>query len=116
MKFNDHEYFGQWFPKYDPKLHDAIMGPVEEFVYNESAVGYDEAKAGGEFVRIGVGALRKPDETKFQRFKTYDIVDTGKWTVRKGGIGSSSPRISGTTTATPTTTPSASLSTKRSRE
>lgn len=85
LKFKDHEYFGQWFPKYDPKLHDAIMGPVEEFVYNESAVGYDEAKAGGEFVRIGVGALRKPDETKFQRFKTYDIVDPGKWTVRKGG-------------------------------
>ena len=84
LKAKDHEYFGQWFPKYDPKLHDAIMGPVEEFVYNESAVGYDEAKPGGEFVRIGVGALRKPDEAKFERFKTYDIIDGGQWTVRKG--------------------------------
>jgi hypothetical protein len=84
LKANHHEYFGQWFPKYDPKLHDAIMGPVEEFVYNESAVGYDEAKPGEEFVRIGVGALRKPDESKFQRFKTYEIVDGGKWSVRKG--------------------------------
>jgi hypothetical protein len=84
LKTKDHEYFGQWFPKYDPKLHDAIMGPVEEFVYNESAVGYDEARPGGEFVRIGVGALRKPDEAKFGRFKTYEIIDGGKWTVRKG--------------------------------
>src|SRR6476469_3678787 len=25
LKAKDHEYFGQWFPKYDPKLHDAIM-------------------------------------------------------------------------------------------
>ena len=46
LKMKEHEYFGQWFPKYDPKLHDAIMGPVEEFVYNEMALGYDEAKAG----------------------------------------------------------------------
>ena len=23
------EYFGQWFPRYDPKLHDSIQGPVE---------------------------------------------------------------------------------------
>src|SRR4051794_26812254 len=37
---NNHEYFGQWFPKYDPKLHDAIMGPVEEFVTDDSALGY----------------------------------------------------------------------------
>src|ERR1035438_5190147 len=31
LEWNGHKYFGQWFPRYDPKLHDAIMGPVEEF-------------------------------------------------------------------------------------
>ena len=30
LKWRDHEYFGQWFEKYDPKIHDAIAGPVEE--------------------------------------------------------------------------------------
>ena len=85
LKANGHEYFGQWFPKYDPKLHDAIMGPVEEFSSKDSSLGYDEAKAGGEFIRIGVGAVRKPEEASYQRFKTYDIVDGGKWTVKKGG-------------------------------
>src|SRR5690606_14397602 len=64
--------------------HDAIMGPVEEFTTNDSALGYDEAPTGGEFIRIGVGALRKPEEKAWQRFKTYDIVDPGKWNVRKG--------------------------------
>ena len=32
LKWNGHEYFGQWFERHDPKIHDAIMGPVEEFL------------------------------------------------------------------------------------
>src|SRR5205085_1104780 len=52
LEWNGHSYFGQWFPRYDPKLHDAIMGPVEEF----SGLGYDDVKVGESFVRIGVGA------------------------------------------------------------
>ena len=35
-------------------------------------------------MRIGVGAVRKPDEPAYRRFDTYDIVDPGKWTVNKG--------------------------------
>ncbi len=83
LKTLGHEYFGKWFAEYDPKLHDAIMGPVEEFTTRGSALGYDEAKVGETFVRIGVGALRKPDEPRFERFKTYDIVDVGKWEFEK---------------------------------
>jgi hypothetical protein len=84
LKTKDHEYFGQWFEKYDPKLHDAIMGPVEEFMTDEKGLGYDEAQAGGEFIRIGVGAVRKPEERRYERFKTYDIVDGGKRSIRNG--------------------------------
>jgi hypothetical protein len=83
LHYKGHSYFGQWFERYDPKLHDAIMGPVEEFLTNRnSALGYDESKAGGTFVKIGVGVLRKPDEPRFRQFNTYEIVDPGKWTVR----------------------------------
>src|SRR6266446_3768929 len=32
LEWNGHSYFGQWFERYDPKLHDAITGPVEEFL------------------------------------------------------------------------------------
>jgi len=85
LKTAHHEYFGQWFPKYDPKIHDAIMGPVEEFVKGDTAIGYDEDPAGGTFLRIGVGVVRKPaGEKKFVRFKTYEIVDPGHRALRQG--------------------------------
>ena len=75
-----HNYFGVWFEGYDPKKHDAITGPVESF----NAIGYDDAAPGGKFLRIGVGWLRRPDDPRVNDFKTYDIVDSGKWAVRKG--------------------------------
>jgi hypothetical protein len=84
LEANGRNYFGQWFERYDPKIHDAITGPVEEFLSGDTALGYNEAKAGEKFVRIGVGALRKPEERQFQRFKTYEILDHGKWATRTG--------------------------------
>lgn len=91
LTFEGHNYFGPWFEKYDPKIHDAISGPVEEFFGGAPSVGHDtatglgynEAKPGGTFIRIGVGVLRKPEEEKFNRFKTYEIVDAGKWKVER---------------------------------
>ncbi|MBA2356510.1 MAG: hypothetical protein H0V80_17810 [Acidobacteria bacterium] len=84
LTWNGHEYFGQWFASYDPTTHDAITGPVEEFLTGDAALGYAEAAPGGTFVRIGVGVLRKPAEPAFQRFATYAIVDPGAWTTRQG--------------------------------
>lgn len=84
LEYKGHSYFGQWNPApYTPKLHDAIMGPVEEFLTDGMGLGYADAKPGGTFIKIGVGLIRKPEEPKFQQFKTYDIVDNGKWTVKK---------------------------------
>jgi hypothetical protein len=84
LKWNGHEYFGPWFERHDPKIHDAITGPVEEFLTGDAGLGYAEAKPGESFVRIGVGAVKKPDEPAYRRFETYEIVDPGKWTVKKG--------------------------------
>jgi len=84
LQYKGHSYFGMWNPApYDPKLHDAIMGPVEEFLTDGMGLGYAEAKPGGTFVKIGVGVIRKPEEAKFQQFKTYEIADPGKWTVHQ---------------------------------
>jgi hypothetical protein len=82
LKWGGHEYFGQWFEKYDPKIHDAITGPVEEFLTDDAGLGYAEAKPGEVFVRIGVGAVRKPDEPAYRRFELYDVVDHGKWSTK----------------------------------
>ena len=80
LKYQGHDYFGQWFARHNPVAHDAICGPVNEYW----EVGYDQAPAGGEFVRIGVGGLRKPDNGRFDQYKYYDIINPGKWTVKKG--------------------------------
>lgn len=83
LTWNGHEYFGPWFDRHDPKIHDAITGPVEEFLTGDAGLGYAEAKPGESFVRIGVGAVRKPEEPAYRRFETYEIVDPGKWTIKK---------------------------------
>jgi hypothetical protein len=83
LEFQGHNYFGQWFDRYDPNHHDSILGPVEEFLTNGMGLGYNEVKAGESFVKIGVGALRKPEERAFQQFTTYEITDPGKWTVNR---------------------------------
>jgi hypothetical protein len=81
LRYAGHEYFGQWNAKYDPKLHDAIQGPVEEFRSADGGIGYDEAQPGGSFIRIGVGVVRRPDDAPFQPFRTYEILDPGKWSI-----------------------------------
>ena len=84
LEFQGHQYFGRWYERHDPKIHDAITGPVEEFLTNDAGLGYDTAPPGGTFIRIGVGTVRKPaGESKYRRFETYDIVDPGKRTITK---------------------------------
>ena len=75
LEYKGHSYFGQWFKKYDPKINDAIMGPVESF----DPIGFDEAAVNGNFLKVGVGILRKPDEKTYSAFRYYDIVNAGKW-------------------------------------
>lgn len=79
LEHEGHSYFGKWFKKYDPKVHESVMGPVEEF----SPLGYEEAEIGDNFVKIGVGALIKQEESQYNKFKTYEIQDSGEWKIEK---------------------------------
>jgi len=79
LKYKGHSFFGQWFENYNPKTHDAVMGPVESF----APLGYEEAKPGGRFVMIGVGALKRPSQRTYSPYNLYDIIDPGKWTVKR---------------------------------
>jgi hypothetical protein len=84
LKYKDHEFVGKWFENYNPKIHDAILGPVEEFrSAGDTSVGYDEAKPGEPFIRLGVGAVTRSDAGPYQMFKTYNIVDAGRWSKRQ---------------------------------
>jgi hypothetical protein len=86
LAYKGHTYFGVWFPHYDPLLHDAITGPVEEFrsASGDSALNYDNAKPGEPFVKIGVGVLRRIDDAPFKFAAPYPLIDGGKWTVHAG--------------------------------
>jgi len=99
LEYKGHNYYGPWFHKTDPNVYDfeyrgaevvaspfsATIGPAEEFQTNGKALGWDEAKPGGTFIKIGVGVLRKPGDASanYDHVKTYELVDPGKWTVKK---------------------------------
>ena len=97
LVYKGHEYYGTWFHRVDPKVKDiayegdlivsepytAIVGPAEEFETGGLALGYLEAKPGGTFIKIGVGVLRKVDDSRYHHSKPYEIVDGGKWSVKK---------------------------------
>jgi hypothetical protein len=79
LEYKGHSFFGLWFEKYDPYLHDAIMGPVEAF----DPIGYEDAPVGGRFVKIGVGGLEKPDDKNYFFANNYKLINPGKWETKK---------------------------------
>lgn len=93
LTYKGHDYYGPWFQRTDPTVHDfvykgseivagpcsAITGPVDEF----GPLGYDDAQPGGTFIKIGIGALRKIDNGKYDNYTLYDIADHGKWSIQK---------------------------------
>lgn len=83
LTYQGHNYFGQWYDKHDPLVHDAITGPVNIFDNAGPATGYAEAQPGGTFVRIGAGRVEKSDEKPYLELHSYKIVDPGKWRIRK---------------------------------
>lgn len=97
LLYKGHEFYGPWFQRVEPNVRDfsydgadivaspctAAVGPAEEFVTDTNQpLGYQEAKPGGTFVKIGVGALKRPDDSAYNRFRLYEIADPGKWSVR----------------------------------
>ncbi|GAB3801179.1 hypothetical protein GCM10028819_27900 [Spirosoma humi] len=78
LTYKGHSFIEQWFDTYDPKMHDAINGPAEEF----TPLGYADAKPGETFVKIGVGSLRKADDKAYSFARPFEVADHGKWTVK----------------------------------
>ena len=79
LEFKGHTYFGQWFTKYSPKIHDVIMGPVEDF----TPLDFQETLKKEGYVKIGVGVLYKPDDKPYEFSRYYEPLNEGKWSVKK---------------------------------
>ncbi len=84
LSYKGHTFFGEWFPQYDPLLNDAITGPVEEFRSDDGALGYEQARPGEPFVKIGVGVLRRLDSSPYKFSVTYPLLDSGRWSTTAG--------------------------------
>jgi hypothetical protein len=88
VKCGGHRLFGPWRPgKYSPDEHDNVTGTAGEFGMGiadmPSPLGFNDAAAGGHFVKIGVGVLRRPDMLPYSFARSYDIVDAPHWQVRQ---------------------------------
>jgi hypothetical protein len=93
LEYKGHNFYGPWYDRIDPKVINwvyqgteivsgpcsALMGPVDEFA---TPLGWENAKPGGTFIKIGVGVLRKGDGA-YNRYFPYDVLDSGKWSVKK---------------------------------
>ena len=93
LQYQGHSYYGPWVNRTDPVVHDfvyqgpdivggpcsSITGPVDEF----GQLGFEDAKTGGRFIKIGVGALGRSDDEKYDNYRLYQIADPGKWTIAK---------------------------------
>ena len=77
LTYQGHSYFGRWFPKYDPYIHDAIMGPVNDFY----PLGYDEGKPGERFVKIGIGTFIKEEDKPYSFSRPAKLINPGKWKI-----------------------------------
>jgi len=84
-----HRVFGPWRPgELAPDEHDNVTGPAGEFGMGIAGMppplGFDEAVPGGLFVKIGVGVLRRPDETPYGFARRYELVNSPCWQVQAG--------------------------------
>jgi hypothetical protein len=88
VEYKGHTYFGEWKNTHEPNNNDDIVGPVEEFRTGSfdvpGALGYNEAKLGEPFIKIGIGLLEKIEEPAYNYGLAYKIIEPGKWKVSFG--------------------------------
>jgi hypothetical protein len=84
--YKGHNFGQYWFSSTSPAVHDFIWqngqvtvstasgaaGPVEEF----TAIGFDQAGAGGKFLKVGVGILKRDTDT-YDFVHTYPVLNEG---------------------------------------
>ena len=94
LEFAGHHLYQPWFAAMDPEARDvafkedkisvgansAMTGPAEEF---QTPIGYESAKPGESFLKVGVGLLRKIDDKPYSFTTHFDLVDGGRWSVHK---------------------------------
>ena len=81
VHWRGHTYFTELKRPHDPLHHDGASGGAEEFGIDNGGLGYDQAKPGERFAKIGVGALQRIDDQKYQFNGPYSLVEVAPWVV-----------------------------------
>ena len=85
LSFNKHTFIEQPFFLHDPKISHCGIGTAEEFRAclpgMQDGLGFQEAKIGEGFIKIGVGVLEKDSYESYQFDKNYKILKVGEWKV-----------------------------------
>lgn len=68
---------------HDPGLQDSLGGPADEFAMFHP-MGFDEARAGESFVKIGVGLLAKGESDEYRFHGDYKMLRAGTWEIENG--------------------------------
>jgi hypothetical protein len=85
IEFAGHTLFTPWLTgKHDPKFNAAIVGPVDEFG-NKKTPGFTEAKIGENFLKIGIGELRKHEDKEYNSLIDYKVVKPASWKIATEG-------------------------------
>lgn len=79
--WHGHTYFTELKRPHDPLRHDGASGGAEEFGIDDGGLGYDHAKPGERFAKIGVGALTRIDEKEYLFHSPYPIAEVAPWIV-----------------------------------
>ncbi len=89
-QWNGHAFWGEWNPARGDALgHDSnAIGTAEEFDIDGPA-SYTTAPPGAEFLKIGVGLLRKPvgAETPYRFYDRYEVTHPARLVATRRGDG-----------------------------
>ncbi|MBR8535893.1 hypothetical protein KDU71_10025 [Carboxylicivirga sediminis] len=86
IEYGEHEFLQSWQMYngtanggvHDPLVPGTGTGTAEEF---RNPLGYDEAKVGEPFVKIGVGVLQRASQEPYFWDYPYKIIKPGKWDI-----------------------------------
>jgi hypothetical protein len=80
FKVGEHTLYTELKRPHDPARHDGAAGGAEEFGI-DGGLGYDDAKIGEPFVKLGVGTLTRVSDKKYFFGEPYPVVAMAPWTV-----------------------------------
>lgn len=83
-EFDGRTVFGPFRPRHDPLVFDNVCGPATEFGLEDAPPGFNEAKVGEPFIKIGVGLLKKVPHPKYGFWHTYEFAAPPAWKVEPG--------------------------------